>query len=154
MGVRNCGELGENLCKIINRLIANDELVNLLYYEDQNPLDKPALTNEQKSKEIFEKLIKTVPKVGTKDTAKSIVVVYIQKANRLSGNNEFKNVRIVVNVIVPMTQWFIKDSNLRPFAILGQIQSSLDEKSINGLGKIHGGDFEFVYATDDVVCYK
>jgi hypothetical protein len=35
------------------------------------------LSTEEKNKEVFEKLIKTVPRVGTKDTAKSVVVIYI-----------------------------------------------------------------------------
>ena len=154
MGVRNCEELGKNLQKIVNRLVANDDLVKLLHYEDENPLEHPALTKEDKQKEIFEKLIKTVPRVGTKDTAKSVVVVYVQRANRISGNKEFKNVRILVDVIVPLTQWYIQGSNLRPFAILGQVQKSLDEKTINGLGKISGGDFELNFVTDDVICYQ
>lgn len=154
MGVRNCGELGTNLQKIINRLIANDELVKLLYYENDNPLERPALTKEEKQKEIFEKLIKTVPRVGTKDTAKSVVVVYVQRAAKIPGNKEFKNVRILVDVIVPLTQWYIRDANLRPFAILGKIQEALDDKTINGLGKISGGDFELNFVTDDVICYQ
>lgn len=154
MGVRNCEELGKNLRKIVNRLVANDDLVKLLHYEDENPLGHPALTKEYKQKEIFEKLIKTVPRVGTKDTAKSVVVVYVQKAGRISGNKEFKNVAILVDVIVPLTQWYIMDENLRPFAILGQIQKSLDDKIINGLGKISGGDFTLNFVTDDVICYQ
>ena len=154
MGVRNCKELGENLQKIIKRLIANDDLTKLLYYENENPLECPTLNAEAKEKEIFEKLIKTVPRVGTKDTAKSVVVVYVQRAAKIPGNKEFRNVRILVDVIVPLTQWYIKDTNLRPFAILGQIQSSLDDKTINGLGKISGGDFELNFVTDDVICYQ
>ena len=154
MGVRNCGELGTNLQKIISRLVANDDLVRLLYHEGDNPLEGAPLTKEQKQKEVFEKLIKTVPRVGTKDTAKSIVVVYIQRAAKIPGNKEFKNVRILVDVIVPLTQWYIKDTNLRPFAILGRIQESLDDKTINGLGKISGGDFELNFVTDDVICYQ
>ena len=154
MGVRNCAELGTNLQKIVSRLIANDELVKLLYYTDENPLGSTALTNEAKETKIFEKLVKTVPRVGTKDTANSVVVVYVQKAGRIPGNKEFKNVRILVDVIVPLTQWYIKSDNLRPFAILGQIQSSLDNKTINGLGKISGGDFEINFVTDDVICYQ
>ena len=154
MGVRNCKELGENLQKIVKRLIANDDLTKLLYYENENPLGQPTLTPEAKEKEIFEKLIKTVPRVGTKDTAKSVVVVYVQRAAKIPGNKEFRNVRILVDVIVPLTQWYIKDTNLRPFAILGQIQSSLDDKTINGLGKISGGDFELNFVTDDVICYQ
>jgi hypothetical protein len=85
--------------------------------------------------------------------ANSVVVVYVQKAGKIPGNKEFKNVRILVDVIVPLTQWYIKDSNLRPFAILGKIQESLDDKTINGLGKISGGDFELNFVTDDVICY-
>lgn len=154
MGVRNCSELGTNLQKIINRLVANDDLVKLLYHENDNPLEDISLTKEQKQKEVFEKLIKTVPRVGTKDTAKSIVVVYVQRAAKIPGNKEFKNVRILVDVIVPLTQWYIKDANLRPFAILGRIQESLDDKTINGLGKISGGDFELNFVTDDVICYQ
>lgn len=154
MGVRNCQELGENLQKIIKRLLANDDLVKLLYYEDQDPLSGPALSMEQKQKEVFKTLIKTVPHVGTKDTAKSVIVVYVQKAGKIPGNKEFKNVRILVDVFVPLTQWYIKDTNLRPFAILGQIQSSLDDKKINGLGKISGGNFELNFVTDDVSCYQ
>ena len=154
MGVRNCNELGVNLQKIIKRLMANDELVNLLYYEDENPLERPPLSTEVKQREIFEKLIKTVPRVGTKDTAKSVIVVYVQRAGKIPGNKEFKNVKILVDVIVPLTQWYIKDANLRPFAILGRVQESLDDKTINGLGKMVGGDFELNFVTDDVICYQ
>ena len=32
MSVRNCREVGENLQKIVTRLMANDKLVNLIYY--------------------------------------------------------------------------------------------------------------------------
>ena len=154
MGVRNCAELGENLQKIVKRLLANDDLVKLLYYEQDDPMGQPVLSMETKEKEVFEKLIKTVPRVGTKDTAKSIIVVYVQKAGKLSGNKEFRNVRILVDVIVPLTQWYIRDTNFRPFAILGQVQSSLDDKTVNGLGKISGGDFELNFVTDDVICYQ
>ena len=154
MGVRNCAELGENLQKIVKRLLANDDLVKLLYYEQGDPMGQPALSTEMKEQEVFEKLIKTVPRVGTKDTAKSVIVVYVQKAGKLSGNKEFRNVRILVDVIVPLTQWYIRDTNFRPFAILGQVQSSLDDKTVNGLGKIQGGDFELNFVTDDVICYQ
>jgi hypothetical protein len=44
MAVRNCAEIGENLQKIVSRLMANDELVKLLYYTDKDPLNQPALT--------------------------------------------------------------------------------------------------------------
>ena len=153
MAVRNCKELGENLQKIVSRLMANDELVNLLYYADKDPLSHAALTSEQKKEEIFEKLIKIIPRVGPKEDAKSIIVVGVTQASQNMSNSEFKDVIIQIEVFTPLTQWIIKDSNLRPFAILGAIQESLNGKTINGLGKIKGGDFTLRYLTDEVSCH-
>lgn len=153
MAVRNCREIGENLQLIIKRLMANDTLVNLLYYTDKDPLSQTPLTAEQKQEFVFEKLIKIIPKVGTKETAHSIVSVRVTQGSRIS-NNEFKNVQIGIEVFVPLTQWIIKDTNLRPFAILGAIQESLDDKVINGVGKMHGGDFVLSFLTDEIGCYE
>lgn len=153
MAVRNCKELGENLQKIVSRLMANDELVNLLYYTDKDPLSHASLTSEQKKEEIFEKLIKIIPRVGPKEDAKSIIVISVARASRNVSNSEFKDVVIQIEVFTPLTQWIIKDSNLRPFAILGAIQESLNGKTINGLGKIEGGDFALNYLTDEISCH-
>jgi hypothetical protein len=153
MGARNCQELGINLQKICSRLVANDNLVKLLYYVDLDPLDKTALTTEQKQK-IFNDLICVIPRVGTRTDSKSVIAVYVPKAAGLSGNSEYKTVTIAIDVFVPMTQWIIKDSNLRPFAIMGEIQNSLNGKTINGLGKIKGGDFELVLLTDEMSGYR
>ena len=126
MSIRNCGELGLNLQKIISRLMANDNLVNLLYFEDKDPLNHMPLTAEEKQIKIFEELIHIIPNVGTREDSKSVIAVYVIKGSKLSSNNEFTNIAINVDVFVPLTQWIIKDSNLRPFAILGQIQRSHD----------------------------
>lgn len=121
MPVRNCREIGENLQRIITRLMANDNLVNLLYYTDKDPLSNPCLTDEQKKKEVFNKLIKIVPKLDPTETAKSIVAITANNGRNLDANTEFKNVAITITVFVPVTQWLIKGTNLRPFAILGEI---------------------------------
>lgn len=153
MGIRNCADIGENLQKIVTRLLANDDLVNLLYYSDKDPYSKPALTEEQKQKEVFEKLIKIVPRVGPKEDAKSLLVIRVVGGRTNMENSEFKNLEIKVEVFVPLTQWLIKDSNLRPFAILGQVQKSLDGKTVNGLGKMQGGDFELNFLSAEISNY-
>ena len=73
MGVRNCRDLGENAQKIMKRLLANQTLLKLLYYTDKDPLSQPDLTDEQIQNEVFEKLIKIIPRVGPKETSHSIV---------------------------------------------------------------------------------
>lgn len=153
MAVRNCEELGINLQKIITLLMNNDKLVNLLYYEDKDPIVKQPLSAEEKKKQIYEKLIKVVPRVGPTETAKSIIVVRVVNGSGIYGNGEFRNVKIEIESFVPLTQWIIKDDNLRPFAIMGEIQKSLMGKRINGLGKIDGGDFDLNFLTDEISCY-
>jgi hypothetical protein len=154
MSVRNCQELGLSLQKIVRRLLENDDLVKLLYFEDKDPLSHENLTSEFKQKEIFEKLIKVVPMIGTNTDSKSRLVVYITRGSKLAQNNEFKNVVIKVSIFTPLTNWIIKDTNLRPFAILGQTQASLDGKTINGLGRLSGGDFELKMLTEEISCYE
>jgi hypothetical protein len=154
MGVRNCAEIGENLQKIVKRLMANDNLVNLLYYTDKDPLSQPHLTDQEKKEKVFEKLIKIVPRVGPKETANSIIAIRVVNGSKLNSNTEFRNVKIAVEIFVPLTQWIIKDTNLRPFAILGEIENSLEGKTVNGLGKIDGGNFDLNFLTEEIGAYE
>ena len=154
MNVRNCSDIGVNAQYIIKRLLANQDLLKLLYYTDKDPLSHADLTQEQIQNEVFEKLIKVVPRVGPKETAHSIVALRIARARGLATNNEFKTVNISIEVFVPMTQWIIKDTNLRPFAIMGEIQKSLNGKKIEGLGKLTGGDFSLNFLTEEISAYE
>lgn len=154
MGVRNCADIGDNLMKIMKRLLANQNLLKLLYYTDKDPLNGEDITDEQIQDEIFEKFVKIIPRVGPKDTAHSVVTIRVTRARQDSNNNEFKDVHINIEVFVPLTQWIIKDVQLRPFAILGEIQSSLNGKTINGLGKLTGGDFDLNFLTEEISAYE
>ena len=154
MNVRNCKDIGVNAQYIVKRLLANQNLLKLLYYTDKDPLSHEDLTEEQIQNEVFGKLIKIVPRVGPKETAHSIVALRIARARGLASNSEFKNVMISVEVFVPMTQWIIKDTNLRPFAIMGEVQESLNNKKIEGLGKLTGGDFSLNFLTEEISAYE
>lgn len=154
MGVRNCTELGENLKTIVKALCANQKLLKYLYYSDKDPLNHPDLDQIVIQKEIMNKLIRIIPKVGPKETAQSVLVIRVANGRKLSENKEFKLISLVVEIFVPLTQWIIKSDNLRPFLILGEIQKSLDGKTINGLGKLEGGNFDLNFITDEIASYE
>lgn len=151
--VRNCIDLGINAQKVIKRLLANQNLLKLLYYTDKDPLSQPDLTQEQIQNEVFEKLVKIVPRVGPKETAHSIIALRIARGRTDMQNSEFKHVTMSMEIFVPLTQWIIKDTNLRPFAIMGEIQKSLNGKKIDGLGKMNGGDFDLDFLTEEISAY-
>lgn len=154
MNVRNCEDIGINAQYIIKRLLANQNLLKLLYYTDKDPLSHEDLTPEQIKEEVFGKLVKIVPRVGPKETAHSIIALRIARGRGLAQNNEFKNVMISIEIFVPMTQWIIKDTNLRPFAIMGEVQKSLNNKKIEGMGKLTGGDFDLNFLTEEISAYE
>lgn len=151
---RNLGELGINLQKIITRLQANQNLLKLLYYTGKDPLNEPDLTDEEIKTEIFNKLIKIIPRVDPKETAASLISLRVVEGNVNRENNEFTDIELAIEVFVPLTQWFIKDTNLRPFCIIGEILESLNNKRINGLGRISGGEFSLNFLTDEISCYE
>ena len=152
--VRDLKELGFNLQKVVMRLQSNQDLLKLLYYTDKDPFSHPDLTSEQIQKEVFEKLIKIVPRVGPKETAQSLISIRVVDGLTNKGNSEFRNIGLGIEVFVPLTQWLIKDANLRPFCIMGEIQRSLNGKVINGIGKIEGGDFSLNFLTEEISCYE
>ena len=73
MGVRNCAEIGENLHIIVERLLANQNLLKLLYYTDKDPLSHSDFAHNQINSTFFEKLIKIVPRVGPKEIGRAHV---------------------------------------------------------------------------------
>ena len=151
--VRDLGELGIVLQRIVTRLMNNQNLLKLLYYTDKDPAAGADLTEEQIKSEVYEKLIKIVPRIVYKETAQSIISLRVVRGETNPTNSEVQDLLLAIEVFVPLTQWFIKDSNLRPFAIMGEIEKSLRGKTINGLGKIEGGDFGLDFISDEVCAY-
>lgn len=153
MSARNFGEFGIYLQNIIKRLMANQELVKLLYYTNKDPLNNEPLTNIQLKEEIYEKLIKILPRVGNMVDAKSILVVKFNNSKKISNNNDFRITVLHIEIFVPYEQWIIKDENLRPFAIMGEIQKSLDGKNITGLGRMDSGSFRLNFSSDEITSF-
>ena len=154
MATRNLADMGTNLQKIVKRLQANQNLLKLLYYSGKDPLSEDDINDSKIKNEIFEKLIKIVPRVGPKETAQSILAIRVVRGRSNEGNDEFRDFEIDIEVFVPLTQWIIKDSNLRPFAIMGEIHKSLNNKTIDGLGRMVGGNFQINFLTEEIGCYE
>ena len=73
---------------------------------------------------------------------------------RLTSNIEFQRIVLAIEIFVPLSQWKMKGTNLRPFSIMGEIQKSLNGKVIYGIGKLLCGDFDINFLTDEMSCYE
>lgn len=152
--IRDLGSFALDLQQVVTRLLANQNLLKLLYYTDKDPLGHADLPPEIIQKEIYNKLLKIVPRLDPTETARSIVAIRISDGIANKANKEFKAFKMMIEVFVPLTQWMIKDANLRPFSIMSEIQIALKNKDISGLGKITGGDFALNFLSDEMSCYE
>ena len=150
--VKNCRDIGENLQLITKRLIANQTLCKLCYYTDKDPLGHEDLSEEMR-RSFLHKFFKIIPRLEPEEISNSYIAVVVNDGTGDSQNSEFRNVKILIYVYVPLLQWVIKSDNLRPFLIMGAIQESLRDKKINGLGTLRGGDFVLNNLTEDMSCY-
>ena len=94
MATRNFEDVGPNLQKIVTRLQSNQNLLKLLYYTGKDPYSEDDLTLEQIKNEIFEKLIKVVPRVGPKETAQSLIAIRVVRGRSNTENNEIRDFEI------------------------------------------------------------
>jgi len=153
MAVRNCQELGENFQLIVKRLEANQNLLKLLYYTEKDPLSREDLSSDIIKSEIHNELIRFVPKLPPQEGAQSRIGLRIDRGIPDSDNNEFRIISFSVEVFVPVTQWLIKGTNLRPFAIMGEIENSLKGKKVNGLGRIDFSGFSLDFISNEMTDY-
>lgn len=149
MGVRNLGEMGRNLQKIMKRLLANQNLCKLLYYTDPDPLGQPDI---QDTSILYGKQITINPQYNPVEKDYSVVVPLVLHGHR-GKNDEFTDILVRIYVYVPQTQWVIKSDNLRPYLILGELQNSLEDKNINGLGTINCSDFVLNLVSEQMTNY-
>lgn len=153
MGIRNSEELGVNLQKIALRLTANQKLCKYLRYTNDNPLDNPDFKDPVR--EILHKNIKIIPLVNIdKNTTQSTVVLMYGAAPVNSINSEFDDVLLNVLVYVPIREWQLNDVNLRPFLIISEIEKSLKDKKVEGLGRLKYSGWDNEFTTDAFSCHK
>lgn len=164
--VRYLQEMGPNLIKIIKYLLRNRKLLKLLYFTDKDPYSaandliipqKDSAEYDSWIKEHIYKngsngLIRIIPIIASTETDNSIITLRVIKGVE-TKNSDFLDIFFAIEVFVPNTQWIIKDNNLRPYAIMGEVQKSLEGKVINGLGTISGSGFSTNFFTEEISAF-
>lgn len=151
MAVRNSRELGSNLFLIARRLLSNNKLCRLLVNSDKNPLEKEV----DNPLSLMHKQILVVPNVNAEDFNLDSKLVLLYPNGELDNSNtEFKNVSLEILIYTPLPTWIINDESLRPFLIMSEIEESLKNKKINGIGTMKYTGFNLLTLTDNISCYK
>lgn len=151
MAIRNSQELGSNLFLIAKRLLQNQNLCKLLVNGDAEPLAREV----KDPLSLLNKNIKVVPKIDEKEfDHESKLALVFPRGNINDKNEEFKDIAFDILVYSTLDTWIINDENLRPFMIMSEIEKSLKDKRVNGIGKILYSGFELTTLTDKISCYQ
>jgi len=149
--VRNEDELGTIMQKIVSRLLADQDLMKLLVYTDKDPLGQPDLIDLE---QYLHSHVLVVPRANPQDDSKSWIGIKLLKGVQNLNNTEFEDVYFNIEIFVPITQWIIKNENLRPYAIIGAIKRILKNKKINGLGEIKFVSWNFNFDTNEMSAHE
>lgn len=121
---------------IVDKILKNDRLKKLLYYNSVDALRKPNLTEEQ-SISLLGKQIKNVPKVYIDSDVLTYIVISFDNFIPNPLNPEFRNNTIIFDIMCHFDQWQLEDFKLRPYRIAAEIDQMLDKKHLTGIGNVH-----------------
>ena len=127
--------LEKDLNIIVSKLLTNKRLKKLLYYDTKDCLQKPDLTNEQELS-LLEDRIKIVPKIKVDNEIKTYLLISFNDFITNATNPEFRDNVIEFDIICHVDQWQLKDFELRPYKIAGEIDSMLNNSKLTGIGEL------------------
>ena len=134
--IRNFKAVGDNLFRIAEKILEDDDICKLLYYTDNDPLSQPNLTEDQRL-ELLHKNILLVPKVPENDDIKgSYILVLYDGFNQNLANPQFKDADLLFIIVCPPENWVINDVSLRPFMLMSKIDELFGNKKISNIGTL------------------
>ena len=129
--------MGEDIFKILNKVLGDQELLKLLKYTDKDPLSHPDLTDEEKDA-LLEDSVLITPNIPDDDRIeKNYLVILLKNYSVDSDNEDFKVVEISFDILCPTKCWVMNGANLRPYSIMQRIDTLFNEKNLAGIGNLN-----------------
>ncbi len=133
---RRFSVMGENIYNILNRIQKNQKLLKLLKFTDSSPLEHSDLTQDEIDAMLGRNIL-IVPKIPDElDDKLCYVIALLDKYQVAPGNSEFKAAEIRFVVLCPTDRWIINEKNLRPYAIMNEMDLMFNEKELAGIGNL------------------
>ena len=120
---------------IVNMILKNERLKKMLHYTTRDCLSQPKLT-EDESLDLFGKNIKIIPKLQIDKEVLNYLIISFDNFTINGSNPEFRDNIIEFDIICHFDQWQMKDFQLRPYKIAGEIDSMFNEKHLTGIGTL------------------
>jgi hypothetical protein len=133
---------------VLNKLITNQKLCKLLYYNSYDPLSEIDIVD---TKVLLKKNIVPKPFISSIiSQPASILTVYFD--NFRFKSNAYQDGMIVFNVICHETLWEIK-GGLRPYSIIDELENIFCNQRADGIGRTQLDSIKQVWVNDEYKGY-
>lgn len=143
--------LGNTLLKISDKIVKNYELCKMLKYSDVREAAACPIFNPI---ELINKNILLKPLLPKEDAKESYLVVLLTNFIQNPENPDFKIIYLRFDIFVPFEDWDKIDGNLKPFAMLSEIDKMFNGVRLNGLGTLVYEDAELITLGDNLAGYS
>ena len=128
--------MGEDIFKIVNKLLQNQNLLKLIKYTDRDPLSHPDIPQDEIDKMLHKNILIT-PKIPDEDQDKNCyIIILLDKYIVDPQNADFKIATVRFDVLCPMDRWVVNGKSLRPYLMINEIDKEFNEKKLAGIGNL------------------
>lgn len=133
----NFSTVEKDFSDITNRILNNDNIVKLLYFNTPDCLvkNKVEITPEIIA-DVAKENLRIVPKLEVPDNKGSYIIITFDSFSPNATNPEFINNLILFDVLCPSDIWMMDSYMMRPFRIMHELQMLFHDKPLNGIGKV------------------
>lgn len=139
----------KDLSIIIEKILSNERLKKLLYYDTPDALTRPNLTQEE-SLGLIGKQIKIVPEIVVDPDTETYMLISFDEFTPNATNPEFRDNYIIFDIVSHYNTWQLEDFQLRPYRIAAEIDQMFEKKHLTGIGKLYFAKGRYISLTDEL----
>ena len=125
---------------LMDKILSNQNLLKLLYYNGRDWKEKPDLTSEQikgmLSSDPEKRQISLVPRLYIHPEVHTYLHISYGKFYPNATNPHYRDNTFYIDIYCHYEDWDLGNYELKPYRIAGEIDAMLDGKHLTGIGEL------------------
>ena len=134
---------------IVSKMLKNETLKKLLFYQSADCLQKPDLT-QLETIGLINRNIRLIPKLDVDPDAMSYIIITLDNFLPNQENPDFRDNIISFDILCHFDTWGLGDYKLRPYKILGELDGMFNNKHLTGIGTLNFISANQLLLSDDL----
>lgn len=119
--------------KITQKILENDKLLKLIYYNSPDALEKENLTNEEKQG-LINKNILSYPFIPDNTDVENYIQILFDNFLPNEENPEYIDNTISITIFCNRQNWVLTNWRMRLYSMANEVMNLLNKKKLTGIG--------------------